>query len=94
MHTGRYTTEELRQIDTAASSLGIELVPCIQTLGHLSQILQWPRYDNVRDQQDVLLADYADTYAFIGQLLDTVASTYSSRRIHIGTPIVMFLCLV
>jgi hexosaminidase len=36
---GGYTKKELREIERYASALGIELIPCIQTLGHLSKIL-------------------------------------------------------
>ena len=38
---GRYTQDELREIDAYAESMGVELVPCIQTLAHLAQFLQW-----------------------------------------------------
>jgi len=33
--------EELKEIDDYAASLGVKLVPCIQTLAHLAQFLQW-----------------------------------------------------
>ena len=36
---GRYSIEELRALDDYAAILGIELVPCIQTLGHLNRVL-------------------------------------------------------
>ena len=32
------------------------MIPCIQALGHLEQILQWPAYANLRDTATVLLA--------------------------------------
>ena len=38
---GAYTLDEIRELDVYASRLGIELVGCIQTLGHLEQILKW-----------------------------------------------------
>ncbi|MDO4741652.1 MAG: family 20 glycosylhydrolase, partial [Eubacteriales bacterium] len=37
---GRYSRSDLREIDAYAASMGVELVPCIQTLGHLLQFLQ------------------------------------------------------
>jgi hypothetical protein len=37
---GRYTPAELRAIDAAAADWGLEVVACIQTLGHLEQVLQ------------------------------------------------------
>ena len=38
---GKYTKDELRELDKYALTLGIELIPCIQTLGHLNGILRW-----------------------------------------------------
>ena len=38
---GRYSQEELKDIDTYCQSIGVELVPCIQVLAHLNQITQW-----------------------------------------------------
>lgn len=38
---GRYTEEELKAIDDYADFLGIEVIPCIQTLAHLEQFIQW-----------------------------------------------------
>lgn len=40
---GRYTYEELHALDDYADMLGIELCPCVQTLGHLNRALHWPR---------------------------------------------------
>lgn len=35
---GRYTLDELREIDQRAAAFGLEVIPCIQTLGHLEQV--------------------------------------------------------
>lgn len=52
---GRYTQAELRRMDESAWQLGIEMIPCIQTLGHLERALQWYRpFENVRDTAEVL----------------------------------------
>ena len=32
---GRYTADEMRELDDIAYENGIEIIPCIQTLGHL-----------------------------------------------------------
>ncbi|KAJ2756189.1 hypothetical protein IWQ56_006353, partial [Coemansia nantahalensis] len=49
---GGYTQDELRVVDDYAFNMGIEVVPCIQTLGHLGQMLQWPRYAGLRDTNE------------------------------------------
>ena len=38
---GKYTKNELREIDEFAKNSGIELIPCIQTLAHLGGITRW-----------------------------------------------------
>ena len=81
---GGYSAGEIRELDRCARALGIELVGCIQTLGHMEQILRWSRYRPVRDTASVLLADRPETFSLIGKMLDFWSGALSSRRIHIG----------
>ena len=81
---GGYTQAELRGLDAYAAALGVELVPCIQTLAHLAQFLQWRDAAPLCDLPDVLLADEPQTYAFIEAEIRAVSSCMRSRRIHIG----------
>lgn len=81
---GRYTSEEIRELDAFAARLGLELVGCIQTLGHMEQILQWSQYQLVRDTNSVLLADRPETFSLIEKMLDFWSRSLASRRIHIG----------
>jgi hypothetical protein len=81
---GAYTADELREIDAYAARLGIEMIPCIQTLGHMEQILKWPAYRQVRDTGSVLLVDEPATYALIDKMLARWSDVFRSRRVHIG----------
>ncbi|GAA5885736.1 hypothetical protein JCM3774_003295 [Rhodotorula dairenensis] len=81
---GPYTENELREIDDYAYSLGIEVIACIQTLGHLGQMLQWPRYGQLRDTPEVLLAESEETYKFIEKMINAISGPLRSKRIHIG----------
>ena len=81
---GRYSQEELREIDDYAAALGIEMIPCIQTLGHMSQFLKWNDAADLRDNGSVLLADYEPTYEFIEACIRSLRSCFRSKRIHIG----------
>lgn len=81
---GAYTAEELRSIDELGAQLGIEVVPCIQTLGHLEQVLQWPAFSETVDVHGVLLVGEEKTYELIGKMLDQMAACFRSRKIHIG----------
>ena len=81
---GAYTKSELRDLDACASSLGIELIPCIQTLGHLVTALRWPYAENIKDRPDILLADEPETYKFIDAMLKSCRECFSTAKIHIG----------
>ena len=81
---GAYTHEELRRIDDCGHRLGIEVIPCVQTLGHMEQILQWPAYAQLADVPGVLLVGEDKTYSLLGKILDMAVSCFRSRRIHIG----------
>ena len=82
---GPYTLEEMKEIDAYAKSLGIEMIACLQTLGHMEQILQWHNaYGKVRDTDRVMLVDEDETYTLIDKMLAFWSEALSSNRIHIG----------
>ena len=81
---GRYSHAEIRRIDEYAARFGIEIIPAIQTLGHLNNTLRWPCFADITDTGGCLLAGEEKTYAFIGALLRAASAPVRSRRIHIG----------
>lgn len=81
---GRYTYDELKALDDYANLFGIELCPCIQTLGHLKRILHWPAFHHLRDNDEVLLADLPETYELLEQMIRAATAPYRSKRIHLG----------
>ncbi|KAG1158491.1 hypothetical protein G6F37_005742 [Rhizopus arrhizus] len=81
---GRYSTRELVLVDEYAFDLGIEVIPCIQTLGHMGQILQWQQFAHLRDNFEVLLPEDETTYEFIEKLIQSTSRQFRSKRIHIG----------
>ncbi|CAI6083753.1 family 20 glycosylhydrolase [Cohnella sp. JJ-181] len=81
---GRYSGEELREIDRYAGLFGIELVPCIQTLAHLGTALKWQSHAHLVDCQDILLIDEPRTYELIDRMFAFMAEHVASRRINIG----------
>ena len=81
---GAYTKQELKEIDAYGQQFGVELIPCIQTLGHLKTALRWPYAAEMMDQQDVLMIDNPKTYEFVDEMLKTMSECFASRRIHIG----------
>lgn len=81
---GGYTQDELTAIDAYAALFGIEVVPCIQTLGHLEQVLQWPPYQKMQDTAGVIMAGDASADAFVEKMISAASAPFRSRRIHIG----------
>lgn len=81
---GKYTIDELRAVDDYAYALGIEVIPCIQTLGHLEKYLRWSASADVRNTGGTLLCGEEATYEFIEEMIKTMRSAFRSNRIHIG----------
>ncbi len=79
---GRYSRQELRELDIYARDRGIELVPCIQTLAHLAGFLRWK--PELVDCNDILLTDSDATYELIDKMFAACADCFTSRRINIG----------
>lgn len=81
---GRYSKEELIEIDFYAKSKGIELIPCIQTLAHLGSIFRWPCYNKIHDCNDIMLSDCDDTYSLVDKMFATLSHCFTSRKVNIG----------
>lgn len=81
---GRYSKEELKEIDRYAKAKGMELIPCIQTLAHLDGIVRWPAYLPHVDTADILLAGDEAVYDLIDNMFATAAECFTSRCINIG----------
>ena len=82
---GRYTKEEMKELDAYASDLGIEMIPCIQTLAHFNQLQRY-KYSsfNCFDCSDILLVGEKRTYELIENIFKTLRECYKTDKIHIG----------
>ncbi|OAB40082.1 beta-N-acetylhexosaminidase [Paenibacillus glacialis] len=81
---GKYTVAELKECDDYADMFGIEVIPCIQTLGHLTQALKWDYAKQIKDTDDILLVGEPATYVFIEEMIASITEPFRSKRIHIG----------
>lgn len=81
---GKYTQQELKQFDEYCKARGIELIPCVQTLAHLNCIFRWKTYADIRDCNDILLADEDKTYEFLEDIFSSLRKCFSSDKINIG----------
>ena len=78
----KYSIEEMKEIDEFCTSIGIEAIPCIQTLAHMRTHFKWNQVPV--DCDDILLADDERTYELISHMFKTLSSCFKSKRIHIG----------
>ncbi len=81
---GRYSQEELKEMDQYALSKGMELIPCIQVLAHLGAIQRWPDYWPHFDTDDILLIGDERVYELIESMFATVAKCFTTKTVHIG----------
>ncbi|WP_309120206.1 beta-N-acetylhexosaminidase [Paenibacillus sp.] len=81
---GRYSFDELKACDDYADMLGIEIVPVIQTLGHVRQVLKWNEDPGIADNGDILLVGHPQTYELIRLMIQSVSAPLRSKRIHLG----------
>lgn len=81
---GRLTSEEIKEIDTYCASIGVEVIPCIQTLAHMNAIFRWAEYQKFNDVNDILLIDEPRTYEFIENLIISIKKNFNSKIVHIG----------
>ncbi|MBR4289714.1 MAG: family 20 glycosylhydrolase [Oscillospiraceae bacterium] len=81
---GRYSVAEQKELDDFADALGIELVPCIQTLAHLRTAIRWKYMEPMRDTVDNLMVGQDGTNALVEAMIAHFSKTFRSRRIHLG----------
>ncbi|MBO7170945.1 MAG: hypothetical protein J6W28_07200 [Clostridia bacterium] len=82
---GRYTQAELQDISEYCHSIGMELIPAIQTLAHLATIFRWGAYSSVHDTGPILLAEEEKTYDLIRRMFAACRTAYPySTVINIG----------
>ena len=79
---GRYTEQEMREMDEFASSIGIEIIPCVQALAHVNCTLRW-LHVNV-DTDDIMLVDDDRTYELIDHMFASLSKSFKTRKIHVG----------
>lgn len=81
---GRYTPDEIRELDAYALELGMELIPCIQVLGHLATTLRWDASNKFKDTANALLVGAEATYQLIDDMFRTISKCFTSKRLHMG----------
>ena len=81
---GRYSKEEIKEVDNYCISKGIELRACIQTLAHLGRIKRHSCYSSLFELDDIMMVKDERVYEFIDKMFSSVSSMFTSKKIHIG----------
>ncbi|MGL4343604.1 MAG: beta-N-acetylhexosaminidase [Cellulosilyticaceae bacterium] len=81
---GSYKSSEIREVVAYAGQVGMEVIPCIQTLAHLGATLRWPAFDEITDCDNIILVGEEKTYDFIEAMVKHAATHFTSKRINIG----------
>lgn len=79
---GKYSKEELKELDTFADSIGVELVPNIQTLAHMAAFLRWR--GDIKDADDIMLAGDDRVYDLIDRMFASLRECFKTDKLHIG----------
>mgnify|MGYP002524510578 FL=1 len=82
---GRYSRDDLRDLDDYAAMFGIELIPCVQTLAHFTAPSRWGEFTSGKwDLDDILLVGEEKTYIFIEKIFAEMRKCFRSKNINIG----------
>ena len=81
---GRFTQAELKELAQFGDMMCVELVPSVQTLGHMADLFKWGPYGEVHDIQATMLVDYERTYELIERMLRSLRQCYTTNRINLG----------
>lgn len=91
-----YTPEEIRHLVKFAADRGVELVPCVATLGHAERFLRHKELEHLSElqgdakgrfggtQKQTFCVTNPDFYDFIGTYLKEVAELFPSKWFHVG----------
>lgn len=81
---GAYTAKEIKAIDAYSARYGIELVPCIEALGHMGGLKRYGPYRSHFDEKDILLVGDEKIRGLLEHMFATLAHNFHSRRVNIG----------
>ncbi len=76
--------QTLRDLDTYAAARGVELIPCLQSLGHMEHILKLPRYASLAETDAgwTISPAMPETYELLGDLYDEYLPNFRSSWLN------------
>ncbi len=79
---GRYSEAEMKEIDAYGISIGMKVIPCIQTLSHLGTTIRWDKFP--ADSGQTLMVGDERCYELIERMLSTLSRCFTVKTVHIG----------
>ncbi|XP_024084462.1 hexosaminidase D-like isoform X1 [Cimex lectularius] len=90
-----YTIKEVRELLTQAHDLGLEVIPLVQTFGHLEHVLKlkdWSHLREVPPYPQAICPSNPDSFLLIQEMISQVMAFHvGARYIHIGADEVFHL---
>lgn len=80
----KYSQADLKELDDYAFMLGIEMIPCIQTLSHMQEALKWKVFRGITDYPACVLVGEEKTYEFLKDLIAAASKPFRTNKINIG----------
>lgn len=79
----KYSQAELRELDEYADMLGVEMIPCVQTLAHLPDTLRWKCFKGIADYDACLLVGEEKTYEFLEDIIRAAVKPFKTKKVNI-----------
>ena len=91
-----YTPDEIRHLVSYAAERGVEIIPCVATLGHAERFLRHKELEYLSelqgdmkgrfggDRKQTFCVTHPDFYRFIGTYLREVAGLFPGKWFHVG----------
>ncbi len=80
------TAEAILSLDAYAADHGVELVPCLQSLGHMEHVLALPRYAHLAesDRRWSISPTRPESYALLEDLYNEFLPLFRSKRFNVN----------
>jgi hypothetical protein len=86
----RLTPDECRELDEFARKHHVQLVPALDSPGHMERLLRHPKYTYLREgeehdwQKSVINVSHPDTYPLLKDLYNDLCDVFSSPYVYMG----------
>jgi len=86
--TNHYTLADVKEILAASRALGLEVIPLVQTFGHLEFVLKHQQFQHLRDVAEMpesLCPCHNETMQLVRDIIDQVMAVHrDAKYLHIG----------